>query len=152
MVTGVQTWLFRSILLSHLHLFEKVFPEGVERLLAVAAAAEAGVGGVGSGAAGAGAEPGSDGGAEPRAKTASALDVPVPAGLRATLRPYQLDGYRWLALLQSTELRGVLADDMGLGKTVQVLAVVQRMMEGRAAGSETSAGPADSGGSADSGY
>ncbi|WP_273168145.1 DEAD/DEAH box helicase [Actinomyces israelii] len=122
--------------------------EGVERLLAVAAAAEAGVGGVGSGAAGAGAEPGSDGGAEPGAGAASALDVPAPAGLRATLRPYQLDGYRWLALLQSTGLGGVLADDMGLGKTVQVLAVVQRMMEGRAAGSEAPAGPADSGGSA----
>ena len=115
--------------------------EGVERLLAVAATAEAGVGGVGSGAAGAGAEPGSDGGAEPGAGAASALDVPVPAGLRATLRPYQLDGYRWLALLQSTGLGGVLADDMGLGKTIQVLAVVQRMMEGRSGVVPEESGP-----------
>ena len=92
--------------------------EGVERLLAVAAAAEAGD---------------DDGGAGSGAGAASALDVPVPAGLRAALRPYQLDGYRWLALLQSTGLGGVLADDMGLGKTIQVLAVAQRMMEGRSA-------------------
>ena len=84
----------------------------------------------------------------------SAIDVPVPTGLRATLRPYQLDGYRWLALLQSTGLGGVLADDMGLGKTLQVLAVVQRMLETRAAsagGTADSAGaePADAGAGTD---
>ena len=108
--------------------------EGVERLLAVAAAAEAGDDGAGAG-------PGADAGAGPGAGAASALDVPVPAGLRAALRPYQLDGYRWLALLQSTGLGGVLADDMGLGKTVQVLAVVQRMMEGRSAVVPEESGP-----------
>ena len=108
--------------------------EGVERLLAVAAAAEAGDDGAGAG-------PGADGGAGPGAGAASALDVPVPAGLRAALRPYQLDGYRWLALLQSTGLGGVLADDMGLGKTIQVLAVVQRMMEGRSAVVPEESGP-----------
>lgn len=59
--------------------------------------------------------------------------VPAPAGLLAELRPYQLDGYRWLHLLRSTGLGGVLADDMGLGKTVQVLAEVQRTVEERAA-------------------
>ena len=108
--------------------------EGVERLLAVAAAAEAGDDGAGAG-------PGADGGAGSGAGAASALDVPVPAGLRAALRPYQLDGYRWLALLQSTGLGGVLADDMGLGKTIQVLAVVQRMMEGRSAVVPEESGP-----------
>ena len=116
--------------------------EGVERLLAVAAAAEAGDDGAGAGpGADAGAGPGADAGAGPGAGAASALDVPVPAGLRAALRPYQLDGYRWLALLQSTGLGGVLADDMGLGKTVQVLAVVQRMMEGRSAVVPEESGP-----------
>ena len=116
--------------------------EGVERLLAVAAAAEAGDDGAGSGAgADGGAGAGADGGAGPGAGAASALDVPVPAGLRAALRPYQLDGYRWLALLQSTGLGGVLADDMGLGKTIQVLAVVQRMMEGRSAVVPEESGP-----------
>ena len=116
--------------------------EGVERLLAVAAAAEAGDDGAD------GADAADDAGAVDGAEAGAALDVPVPAGLRATLRPYQFDGYRWLALLQSTGLGGVLADDMGLGKTVQVLAVVQRMMEGRVVGSAASAGPAASAGSA----
>ena len=47
-----------------------------------------------------------------------------PSGLDATLRPYQLDGFRWLAFLWSAGLGGVLADDMGLGKTLQTLALV----------------------------
>ncbi|MFP5253122.1 MAG: SNF2-related protein [Actinomycetes bacterium] len=47
-----------------------------------------------------------------------------PTGLAATLRPYQLEGFRWLAFLWSAGLGGVLADDMGLGKTLQTLALV----------------------------
>ena len=64
--------------------------------------------------------------------------APVPEGMRATLRPYQLEGYRWLDFLRQAGLGGVLADDMGLGKTVQVLAAVQRLIEQReeAQGSE----------------
>ena len=48
-----------------------------------------------------------------------------PEGLLATLRDYQLEGYRWLSFLWEHELGGVLADDMGLGKTVQVLAAAE---------------------------
>lgn len=48
----------------------------------------------------------------------------IPDGLTAELRPYQQDGYRWLAGLRRSGLGGVLADDMGLGKTVQALAMV----------------------------
>lgn len=51
-------------------------------------------------------------------------DHPVPRGLRADLRPYQRDGFRWLAGLWEHGLGGVLADDMGLGKTVQTLAMI----------------------------
>ncbi len=47
-----------------------------------------------------------------------------PAGLDATLRDYQLDGYRWLARLSRWGVGGVLADDMGLGKTVQALGIL----------------------------
>ena len=47
---------------------------------------------------------------------------PLPAGLRATLRPYQQEGYHFLAHLSALGLGGILADDMGLGKTVQTLA------------------------------
>ena len=69
----------------------------------------------------------------------SAGGTSVPEGLRATLRPYQLEGYRWLDFLRQAGLGGVLADDMGLGKTVQVLAAVQRLVEEReGAGGEAS--------------
>jgi superfamily II DNA or RNA helicase len=49
---------------------------------------------------------------------------PVPSGLRAVLRPYQRDGFGWLAALYEHGLGGVLADDMGLGKTLQALALI----------------------------
>ncbi len=46
----------------------------------------------------------------------------LPATIRAELRPYQLDGFRWLQFLSNHGLHGILADDMGLGKTLQTLA------------------------------
>ena len=49
--------------------------------------------------------------------------VAAPEGLHAQLRPYQLRGLAWLALMTSTGLGGCLADDMGLGKTIQVIAL-----------------------------
>jgi hypothetical protein len=56
-------------------------------------------------------------------KTITSLpEAPLPAGLRAELRPYQLEGYRWLRFLAAHGLHGILADDMGLGKTLQTLA------------------------------
>lgn len=50
--------------------------------------------------------------------------APVPSSLRAELRPYQRDGFQWLAFLWQHQLGGILADDMGLGKTVQTLALM----------------------------
>jgi superfamily II DNA or RNA helicase len=50
--------------------------------------------------------------------------TPVPATLAAQLRPYQVDGFRWLAFLWQFRLGGILADDMGLGKTIQSLALI----------------------------
>ncbi|WP_375385057.1 SNF2-related protein [uncultured Microbacterium sp.] len=50
--------------------------------------------------------------------------VPVPAGFTGELRPYQLDGFHWLAFLHAHGLGGILADDMGLGKTAQTLALI----------------------------
>jgi superfamily II DNA or RNA helicase len=61
--------------------------------------------------------------------------APLPTGLAAVLRPYQREGYDWLAFLWSHGLGGVLADDMGLGKTLQTLALVAHAREvGDAAG------------------
>ncbi|MGH3822831.1 MAG: SNF2-related protein [Pseudonocardiaceae bacterium] len=48
----------------------------------------------------------------------------LPAALTAQLRPYQRDGFGWLAFLWQHRLGGILADDMGLGKTVQALALI----------------------------
>lgn len=47
---------------------------------------------------------------------------PLPAAITATLRPYQMQGYHFLAYLAANGFGGVLADDMGLGKTLQALA------------------------------
>ncbi|GIF09172.1 DEAD/DEAH box helicase [Actinoplanes siamensis] len=52
------------------------------------------------------------------------LDQPVPAEVHAELRPYQQEGFRWLAALHDNGLGGILADDMGLGKTLQALALL----------------------------
>ncbi|MEV6846553.1 DEAD/DEAH box helicase [Actinoplanes sp. NPDC051411] len=52
------------------------------------------------------------------------LDQPLPAEVNAELRPYQLEGFRWLAALHDNGLGGILADDMGLGKTLQALALL----------------------------
>lgn len=42
-----------------------------------------------------------------------------PEQVDATLRTYQEDGVRWMNMLSSYNMGGVLADDMGLGKTLQ---------------------------------
>ena len=112
--------------------------ERVGRLLERARAAEAAAEPSGGRAVG-----GDDAGGTSGRTGEGAGGAAVPEGMRATLRPYQLEGYRWLDFLRQAGLGGVLADDMGLGKTVQVLAAVQRLIELReeAQGSE----PASSG-------
>lgn len=46
----------------------------------------------------------------------------IPADLKATLRPYQVEGLSWMQALRELDVGGILADDMGLGKTLQTLA------------------------------
>jgi len=50
--------------------------------------------------------------------------TPLPPGVAATLRPYQQEGFDWLAFLWRQRLGGILADDMGLGKTLQTLSLI----------------------------
>jgi SNF2 family DNA or RNA helicase len=50
--------------------------------------------------------------------------APPPERLLPLLRPYQLEGFQWLAFLWEHQLGGILADDMGLGKTLQTLALI----------------------------
>ena len=64
---------------------------------------------------------------------------PVPSGLQAALRPYQVEGFQWLSFLYEQRLGGILADDMGLGKTVQALALLAHAMEEHRAASERAA-------------
>ena len=57
-----------------------------------------------------------------RLESLSKIDkVETPAGLKATLRDYQLDGFYWMQFLARSGFNGILADDMGLGKTLQTL-------------------------------
>ncbi|MBR5185917.1 MAG: hypothetical protein IKW19_06440, partial [Akkermansia sp.] len=46
----------------------------------------------------------------------------LPTSLAATLRPYQMDGVRFLLGVTEAGFGACLADDMGLGKTLQVIA------------------------------
>ncbi len=50
------------------------------------------------------------------------VSPPLPPAIRAEMRPYQIEGFHFLAYLTANRFGGVLADDMGLGKTLQTLA------------------------------
>ena len=59
--------------------------------------------------------------------------INIPENLQAELRPYQEDGFRWMARLAEWEGGACLADDMGLGKTIQTLSILlQRSSSGPA--------------------
>ncbi|EMY34811.1 DNA/RNA helicase [Arthrobacter crystallopoietes BAB-32] len=62
-------------------------------------------------------------------RLSSVEPTPLPGGLHAELRPYQREGFNWLAFLWRFRLGGVLADDMGLGKTLQALALIAHAKE-----------------------
>ncbi|NSW52658.1 MAG: DEAD/DEAH box helicase [Anaerolineae bacterium] len=54
-----------------------------------------------------------------------------PASMLGKLRPYQVQGYSWLAFFQKWGLGACLADDMGLGKTIQTLALLLHEKESK---------------------
>lgn len=54
----------------------------------------------------------------------------LPERLNADLRPYQREGYDWLAFLYEHRFGGCLADDMGLGKTLQAISLLAGLKEG----------------------
>lgn len=56
--------------------------------------------------------------------------VPPADGLRATLRPYQIEGYEWLYRFSQLGLGVCLADDMGLGKTLEAIALLLARQSG----------------------
>lgn len=59
-----------------------------------------------------------------RMDQAKGLELLLPEEIQATLRPYQLQGFHWLARMAHWAPGAVLADDMGLGKTLQALCLI----------------------------
>ena len=59
-----------------------------------------------------------------RFSEARSFEPRTPGTLQAELRPYQEEGFCWLARLSRWGAGACLADDMGLGKTVQTLAAL----------------------------
>ncbi len=52
-------------------------------------------------------------------------EIPLPKNIKANLRDYQVEGFKWLNFLDEFSWGGILADDMGLGKTLQMLTFLQ---------------------------
>lgn len=65
----------------------------------------------------------------------------LPQNIRAEMRPYQMDGYHFLAYLTSNRFGGVLADDMGLGKTLQTLAWLAWLRQNRSPSADAQSAP-----------
>ncbi|ACU57826.1 DEAD/DEAH box helicase [Chitinophaga pinensis] len=55
---------------------------------------------------------------------AATVQAEIPATLQTQLRPYQEEGFRWMARLAAWGAGACLADDMGLGKTIQAIAML----------------------------
>ncbi len=60
-----------------------------------------------------------------RIKESAKMSFAVPANIHARLRPYQLEGYKWMSRLAYWGAGACLADDMGLGKTLQAITLMQ---------------------------
>jgi hypothetical protein len=61
------------------------------------------------------------------------IDYQPSENLKATLRPYQLHGVKWLIGHYQHGFGACLADDMGLGKTLQTIALLLYIKEGGSA-------------------
>ena len=55
-------------------------------------------------------------------KTLDNINYEVPLQLKATLREYQITGFKWFKTISHLGFGGILADEMGLGKTIQTIA------------------------------
>lgn len=59
-------------------------------------------------------------------KNFKSFDKELPP-LNATLRPYQIDAFKWLNVVYKNQVGGVLADDMGLGKTLETISFIKSL-------------------------
>ena len=51
--------------------------------------------------------------------------------INADIRPYQVEGIKWLNSLYHYHLSGILADDMGLGKTLEIISFIANIKENK---------------------
>jgi len=70
-------------------------------------------------------------------KDFSEVDYQPSKALKATLRPYQLEGVKWMLGHYQNDLGACLADDMGLGKTLQTIAVLLHAKEQKSSSQPT---------------
>jgi SNF2 family DNA or RNA helicase len=56
-------------------------------------------------------------------------EITLPEDLTGELRPYQVNGFKWLYSNTVKGFGSCIADDMGLGKTVQVLTLLLKLKE-----------------------
>lgn len=49
--------------------------------------------------------------------------------IHGKLKPYQVEGLKWMVSLHNNNLNGILADEMGLGKTIQTIALLTYLIE-----------------------
>ena len=61
-------------------------------------------------------------------KNFSESNIEIPK-INGDLRPYQIDGVKWLNVLYKYSLGGILADDMGLGKTIETIAFINSIKQ-----------------------
>lgn len=69
---------------------------------------------------------------EPAPGTIGTREDQPESNVKATLYPYQRNGFRWLSRIADEGLGCLLADEMGLGKTLQVIALLLRESDRRA--------------------
>ena len=65
-------------------------------------------------------------------------DLDLPKHVKATLRDYQIFGFKYLYHLTQKHFGICLADDMGLGKTLQVITLLQKYYENKQPGNAPS--------------
>lgn len=53
----------------------------------------------------------------------------LPGSLAGIVRPYQLEGFKWLSKLAEMGFGGILADEMGLGKSLQMISFLLSLHE-----------------------
>lgn len=58
--------------------------------------------------------------------------IPTPAGIKAIMKPYQLEGLSFLVYMHRNGMSPILGDEMGLGKTLQTLSLFQYIAENEA--------------------